>query len=150
MQYKKYTNDEGQNVIEFIPTTIIVGETKKASFGGKFTKANVGMYIKKVIYNDPATIVFWSDNTKTVCKCQKGDTYNKEMGLTLCVLKKLVGGEQVVNLLNDWIYEDNNVVDLKFVRFKKKQLPKTDEIAELQINADTTTSTNIKSKPTKK
>lgn len=32
--------------------------------------------IKNVIFNDPATIVFWKDGTKTVVKCQKdkGDT----------------------------------------------------------------------------
>lgn len=44
---------------------------------------------EKVIFNDPATIVFWKDGTKTVVKCMEGDTYNPEVGLAMCVCKKL-------------------------------------------------------------
>ena len=44
--------------------------------------------IKNVIFNNPATIVFWSDGTKTVCVCSKEDTYDPEKGLALCVMKK--------------------------------------------------------------
>ena len=32
--------------------------------------------IKKVIYNNPATIICWEDGTKTVVKCSEGDTYD--------------------------------------------------------------------------
>ena len=44
---------------------------------------------ERVIYNDPATLVFWKDGTKTVVKCMEGDTYNPEVGLAMCVCKKL-------------------------------------------------------------
>jgi len=44
--------------------------------------------IKNVIFNNPATIVFWTDGTKTVCVCSKEDTYDPEKGLALCVMKK--------------------------------------------------------------
>ena len=44
--------------------------------------------VKKVIFNNPATIVFWSDGTKTVVKCQEGDTFDQEKGLALCFMKK--------------------------------------------------------------
>ena len=33
--------------------------------------------IDHVVFNDPATIVFWKDGTKTVTKCHAGDTFNK-------------------------------------------------------------------------
>lgn len=46
-------------------------------------------YITNVIFNDPATIVFWSDGTKTVVKCCEDDTFDKEKGLAMAVLKKL-------------------------------------------------------------
>lgn len=49
--------------------------------------------IKKVIFNDPATIVYWSDNTRTVVKCQDGDTYSKEQGLAMCIAKKYFGNK---------------------------------------------------------
>lgn len=50
-------------------------------------------YITKVIFNDPATIVFWSDGTKTVVKCCEDDTFDKEKGLAMAVLKKLSGND---------------------------------------------------------
>lgn len=49
--------------------------------------------IKKVIFNDPATIVLWMDGTKTVVKCTEGDTYDKEKGLALCIIKKLCNND---------------------------------------------------------
>ena len=49
--------------------------------------------IKKVIFNDPATIVLWDDGTKTVVKCSEGDTYSEWSGLAFCICKKLMGGE---------------------------------------------------------
>lgn len=48
---------------------------------------------ERVIYNDPATIVFWKDGTKTVVKCMEGDTYDPEVGLAMCVCKKLYGSK---------------------------------------------------------
>ena len=49
--------------------------------------------IEKVIFNDPATIVVWKDGTKTVVKCQPGDTYSKELGLAMCIAKKSLGNK---------------------------------------------------------
>lgn len=57
----------------------------------------LGLGIKKVIFNDPATIVYWTDGTKTVVKCQEGDTYSKEVGLAMCMLKKCMGNESSFN-----------------------------------------------------
>lgn len=51
----------------------------------------------KVIFHDPATIVFWNDGTKTVVKCQPGDAYNKEIGLALCFSKKMLGNKSNFN-----------------------------------------------------
>ena len=44
--------------------------------------------IKNVIFNDPATIVFWKDGTKTVVKCQDGDEFDPEKGLAMAIAKK--------------------------------------------------------------
>lgn len=48
---------------------------------------------KKVIFSNPATIVLWWDDTKTVVKCSPNDTYDKEKGLALCYMKKLLGND---------------------------------------------------------
>lgn len=47
--------------------------------------------IKNVIFNYPATIVFWSDGTKTVVKCGENDIYDPEKGLAMAVAKKYLG-----------------------------------------------------------
>lgn len=49
--------------------------------------------IRKVIFNDPATIVFWSDDTKTVVKCTPEDTYDMEKGLAMAIVKKMAGND---------------------------------------------------------
>lgn len=49
--------------------------------------------IKDVIFNDPATIVFWADGTKTVVKCQEGDEFDPEKGLTMAIAKKVYGNK---------------------------------------------------------
>lgn len=47
--------------------------------------------IKKVIFNDPATIVIWADGAKTVVKCAEGDTNSKFAGLAIAICKHMYG-----------------------------------------------------------
>lgn len=49
--------------------------------------------IKNVIFNDPATIVFWTDGTKTVVKCQDGEEFDPEKGLAMAISKKALGNK---------------------------------------------------------
>lgn len=49
--------------------------------------------ITRVIFSDPATIVFWADGTKTVVKCQEGDIYSEETGLAMAIVKKVFGNK---------------------------------------------------------
>ena len=53
--------------------------------------------VKKVIFNDPATIVYWKDGTKTVVKCQKGDYFDLEKGFAMAFLKKCWGNKSNFN-----------------------------------------------------
>lgn len=52
---------------------------------------NMSVFLKKVIYNDPATIAFWSDGTKTIVKAQPGDIFDPEKGLAMVIAKKACG-----------------------------------------------------------
>lgn len=49
--------------------------------------------IEKVIFNNPATIVIWTDGTKTVVKCE-GEKFDPEKGLAMAITKKLLGNNQ--------------------------------------------------------
>lgn len=63
--------------------------------------------IKNVIFNNPATVVLWKDGTKTVVKCQNNDIYNPEMGLAMCIIKKMCGNKGNYNdVFNKWISEE--------------------------------------------
>lgn len=49
--------------------------------------------VKRVIYDGPATIVFWEDGTKTVVKLADGDRPDLEKGLAMACAKKLFGNK---------------------------------------------------------
>lgn len=88
----------------------------------------VGAYgIEKVLFQNPATIVFWSDGTKTVVNCmdnveikkkvvdgkevtirkpKKADTYSKEAGLAMAIVKKWAGNNgNYNNIFREFIPE---------------------------------------------
>lgn len=48
--------------------------------------------IEKVIFNNPATIVYWKDGTKTVVKAQD-EVFDEEKGLAMAISKKALGNE---------------------------------------------------------
>lgn len=67
--------------------------------------------IKDVIFNYPATIVLWTDGTKTVVKAQDDDVYDPEKGLAMAICKKIGG--------NKWSYYN------KFKHWLKKYKPES-------------------------
>ena len=82
-------------------------------------KSVSALSIKKVIFNDPATIVFWSDGSKTVVKCQDGDIYDPEKGLAMAISKKALGNKgNYCNEFKKWLPEDEEeeerTVELRF------------------------------------
>lgn len=60
---------------------------------------------KKIILNDPATIILWSDNTKTIVKKNSKDKkFDPEKGIALCYMKKALGNKgNYNNVFKDWI-----------------------------------------------
>lgn len=79
-QCGKVTCHEPEDPVELIARLL----TCKPSEGG----AHVYQVAKKVIYNDPATVVFWGDGTKTVVKAHDGDPYDERFGLLMAFLRK--------------------------------------------------------------
>lgn len=47
--------------------------------------------VRDVHYSPPATVVFWSDGTKTVAKCAPYERFDREKGLAIACAKKLLG-----------------------------------------------------------
>ena len=69
--------------------------------------------IENVIFNDPATIVFWQAGTKTVVKCHDS-IFDPEKGLAMAIAKKALGN-------NGSYYEEF-----------KKWLPKEEETNRIE------------------
>ena len=65
--------------------------------------------IKDVIFNPPATIVFWTDGTKIIVKVGEHDIYDPEKGLAMAITKKALGNEgNYYNVIRRWLkpYEE--------------------------------------------
>ena len=76
--------------------------------------------IKDVIFNDPATIVFWTDGTKTVVKAQDGEPYDPEKGFAMAVTKKHFGNE------GNYFTEVRKWIDIYEEKLKKQQKEKAE------------------------
>ena len=59
--------------------------------GNKTASATNTAAIKNVIFAPPATIVYWSDGSKTVVKCSEKDVFDPEKGLAMAVAKRCGG-----------------------------------------------------------
>lgn len=72
------------------------------------TETDIRSKIKKVIFNKPATIVFWTDNTKTVVKCGENDIYEPEKGLAMAISKKMLGNKGNFNeVFKKWLPKED-------------------------------------------
>ena len=86
----------------FILDAVQIANIAKAS---PYTSSsgNHSKYIKNVIFNDPATIVFWSDGSKTVVKAHN-EFFDPEKGLAMAIAKKFFGNEgNYYNHLKKWL-----------------------------------------------
>ena len=88
----------------------ILRDLYKTMYGTKAFKTNYVPEIKNVIFNDPATIVFWEDGTKTVVKCQDGDEFDPEKGLAMAIAKKAYGNKgSYCNKMKKWLPKEEQV-----------------------------------------
>lgn len=53
--------------------------------------------IERVIFNEPATIVFWGNGDKTVVKAQDDEPFDKEKGLAMAIIKYMSGNKGSYN-----------------------------------------------------
>lgn len=85
--------------VNYVPYSDIYNRIAKASS----PKQNAMNSITKVIFNDPATVVLWSDGTKTVVKCDERDEFDPEKGLAMAICKKHFGGGFYNDIFKKWI-----------------------------------------------
>ena len=65
------------------------------------------VYILKVKFNNPATIVYWSDGERTVVKCGENDIFDPEKGLAMAIAKKSLGNNgRYYNEIKKWLPDE--------------------------------------------
>ena len=88
--------------------------------------------IKNVIFNDPATIVFWEDDTKTVVKAQGDDAFDPEKGLAMAIAKKALGNKgDYCEVFKKWLPKEEEQVYSRFADFDDKMKEAADAIKRL-------------------
>lgn len=98
-RYLRYKNEVAKYCYNDVITT-------KAVFNAIRTTQTVIPKIKDVIYNRPATIVFWEDGTKTVVKC-KNEKFDPEKGLAMAFSKKMLGNKgNYYNVFKKWLPDE--------------------------------------------
>ncbi|MEG1514764.1 MAG: hypothetical protein RSD95_07775 [Clostridia bacterium] len=72
------------------------GRTRKSSAPietrGHHPLTEGAVCIRQVLFNDPATIVFWTDGTKTIVKANN-EPFDEEKGLAMAICKRVCGGK---------------------------------------------------------
>lgn len=108
--WKKYTNSDTKTISDVFNT---LNEKQKNAvyFMIAYNENRISKLlpkIKDVIYNDPATIVFWEDGTKTVVKC-KNEKFDPEKGLAMAFSKKMLGNKgNYYNIFKKWLPEEKS------------------------------------------
>lgn len=55
--------------------------------------------IKKVVINRPVVVAVWEDGERTRATCSKEDTFDPEVGLAVCMRKKILPEKQFARVL---------------------------------------------------
>lgn len=95
---------EAENRLDALKYTI------NDTFGIAELHRKMALEIKNVIFNAPATIVFWMDGTKTVVKAVNED-FDPEKGLAMAIAKKAFGNNgNYFNKIKKWTesYNEDN------------------------------------------
>jgi hypothetical protein len=72
--------------------------------GKKTASATNTAAIKNVIFAPPATIVYWSDGSKTVVKCSEKDVFDPEKGLAMAIAKRCGGNkDSYYKEIQNWV-----------------------------------------------
>lgn len=91
--------------------------------------------IKRVIFNNPATFVFWKDGTKTVVKCE-GEEFDEEKGLAMAISKRALGNTgRYYDTFKNWCNKEDDFSeqikkDSRFKNIKVKANSKIEEITK--------------------
>lgn len=85
----------------------ISGKEYNKMYKEKTPRQKALIFVKKVIFNPPYTIVFWDDEIKTIVKCGENEQYDPEKGLAMAMAKRLFGNHgYYYDVFKKWLLKD--------------------------------------------
>lgn len=130
----KVTTDSSNSVTINVPTADEV--CKAVNFGWPFNHAPRAQPvmrsipdIEKVIFNEECgvTVVLWADDTRTVVRLGKGESFDRYAGFSAAVMKRLFGGTSTAKKVLD--SRDEAIIKQKIQQAKEEEQRKLDEKA---------------------
>ena len=88
--------------------------------------------VDRIIYNDPVTIVFWKDGTKTKVRCAKDAVFDKYNGFLAALGIKIYGNNSKLQKMIKALEFDQKEYDKKRKEKKKEKKKKKEE----EVQAD--------------
>lgn len=85
--------------------------------------------VKNIIFNDPVTVVFWNDGTKTIVRASNGDKFSKELGIVYSIFKKLYGPNTSA-AISKLLAKSQDQADIKAAKRSEKTAKKTTKTAK--------------------
>ena len=92
--------------------------------------------VDRLVFNGPATIVYWKDGTMTVVKATKGETIDPEKGFAMAALKKVNGNTANYMRKLSKLFKKAEIIEPK--RKKKTKKTNTDIVATANVPKKTT------------
>ena len=66
--------------------------------------------LKRVQFSPPATIAWFEDGSKSVAVAGHGDEYDKETGLAICMLKRVLGNKEYRRIMDEHCYVNKEML----------------------------------------
>lgn len=131
MTSKKFSYQE---FIENIYLNTYKGESMEISFMGNpneyffnytFPAKEKNYIPKQIIFSGTTTIVFFEDGSKSVVRCEDGETFIPEVGVTTAIAKKIFGSwNNFLKFVNHAVEYSEKRDENKNKRLSKKNQPK--------------------------
>lgn len=118
--YSVFLKHDHEDQMDAMATSfpIYIKKQLNDAFGVSSISIDISGKIKKVIFNPPATIIFWKDGSKTVVKCD-GEAFDPEKGMAMAISRKVLGDS----------YEYYNVFEKWCKKYKQPAEKNTQEVA---------------------
>ena len=103
--------------------------TNKSVKCNNFSGVRLADFVKKTVFRNPYTIIFWTDGTITKIKCNDADAYDPEKGFAMAFIKYYFGNRYYRDMLK--ILNNSEIISEPFVRIKNTE---TEDISKNTIN----------------